>query len=101
MGPAMLLALGISGLSNRDRRDTTFRARRRSVLRPSLPSPVLSTASINFFVFVSGAEQTAFDYRDRIIIISGAFFAAWRRTKSRPQPAYLPPGCGRRFSAQR
>lgn len=28
---------------------------------------------INFFVFVSGAEQTAFDYRDRIMHIPGAF----------------------------
>jgi hypothetical protein len=44
---------------------------------------------INFFVLVSGAEQTAFDYRDRIKRIPGAFF---RRLASEKMaaPAYLP-----------
>jgi hypothetical protein len=35
---------GFQGPSDRRRRDTTFRARRRSFLGSSLPSPVLSTA---------------------------------------------------------
>jgi hypothetical protein len=62
---------------------------------------------INFFVFVSGAEQTAFDYRDRIMRIPGAFSPPGVRGIGGPSlspPSLGPPqtpGCGGPFCFQK